>query len=560
MSVNVIDAFIVTFGLDARQFRSGEREVRDGLKRTREDAKGTFDDLEDRGKRSGRAVRSLANDLAGLLLVFAGGKSVASFASNLLTSAANADRLGETLGMSAGRVIGWQKAVESVGGSASEADAALQAMQQTIMAWKLMPTSVNPGLLAFGIGPADLQGGPEQLLMKIAEARKRFSATEYASRLQMLGLPQGAVYLLERGPAGVKALVDEMERHAKVTKSDAEQAKEFQKALVNLSTVIEGQVRPALTLLVKQVDQFLAKFNETKTLLPDVNDTLVLIGVTAGVIGAPFVALAAGIGLVVNNLKELQKAWKSFEDFYKSLSAGADGLMDPIRKALGLKTGAEARRDATDVFGHPIGGATGSAKPPSKSAALKPRSNESTEDYLRRNGWVIETEGGTSGSLRDQAEAAITGIGGRITSRTRSYAEQKVLYDRYIAYREGRGPWAPLAAKPGTSAHESGNALDIAYGPGITIGSIARALLSKGIPYTDLRNEGDHYHVALRRAIRSVAAGSAARARPAASNTTSIGHITIHTSATDASGIARDLRSTLKSRGIVGVADPGLAP
>jgi LAS superfamily LD-carboxypeptidase LdcB len=42
----------------------------------------------------------------------------------------------------------------------------------------------------------------------------------------------------------------------------------------------------------------------------------------------------------------------------------------------------------------------------------------------------------------------------------RSGAWQQHLYNNYLAYKAG-GPWAPQAAKPGTSLHEKGIAVDI---------------------------------------------------------------------------------------------------
>lgn len=47
----------------------------------------------------------------------------------------------------------------------------------------------------------------------------------------------------------------------------------------------------------------------------------------------------------------------------------------------------------------------------------------------------------------------------QITEAGRTRAQQQAHYDRYIAYLNG-GPWAPLAARPGTSPHEFGNAID----------------------------------------------------------------------------------------------------
>ena len=47
----------------------------------------------------------------------------------------------------------------------------------------------------------------------------------------------------------------------------------------------------------------------------------------------------------------------------------------------------------------------------------------------------------------------------QITEAGRSRAGQQAHWDRYVRYLNG-GPWAPLAAKPGTSPHEFGNAID----------------------------------------------------------------------------------------------------
>lgn len=47
----------------------------------------------------------------------------------------------------------------------------------------------------------------------------------------------------------------------------------------------------------------------------------------------------------------------------------------------------------------------------------------------------------------------------QITEAGRTPAQQQVHWDRYQRYLNG-GPWAPLAARPGTSPHEFGNAID----------------------------------------------------------------------------------------------------
>ncbi len=106
-------------------------------------------------------------------------------------------------------------------------------------------------------------------------------------------------------------------------------------------------------------------------------------------------------------------------------------------------------------------------------------------------------------SLED-ARGIVAGIGGRVTSDLRTRAEQEVLYARYKA---GTGP---LAARPGHSNHELGQALDIAKGEGITLGKIRDAFRARGVQVTELLDEGTHYHVAWKASAAASKEASAA--------------------------------------------------
>jgi len=88
------------------------------------------------------------------------------------------------------------------------------------------------------------------------------------------------------------------------------------------------------------------------------------------------------------------------------------------------------------------------------------------------------------------AKQLVEGIGGTVTSGLRSTAKQAQLY---AAYQAGTGP---LAAKPGTSYHEKGQALDIAKTAGMSLGKIRQAFKDAGVSIRELLDEGDHFHVA----------------------------------------------------------------
>nr|WP_246346873.1 M15 family metallopeptidase [Sphingomonas jinjuensis] len=83
-----------------------------------------------------------------------------------------------------------------------------------------------------------------------------------------------------------------------------------------------------------------------------------------------------------------------------------------------------------------------------------------------------------------EATAIARSIGGRVTSGLRSTETQAQIYADKLAGRHD-GP----VAKPGTSDHERGQAIDIAYGPGISQDSIKRAFRRQGVVIRQLLDE-----------------------------------------------------------------------
>jgi hypothetical protein len=122
-----------------------------------------------------------------------------------------------------------------------------------------------------------------------------------------------------------------------------------------------------------------------------------------------------------------------------------------------------------------------------KAEQDKQRASNQTTNQIGRNVSLTEARG--------IAES----IGGRVTSERRSRAEQQRLYDKYVAYKNGSGPWAALAAKPGTSNHETGQALDIAKSGGVTLAKIIAAYRQAGVKLSEALDEGSHYHIAFRK-------------------------------------------------------------
>ncbi|MES3152952.1 phage tail length tape measure family protein [Sphingomonas faeni] len=115
-----------------------------------------------------------------------------------------------------------------------------------------------------------------------------------------------------------------------------------------------------------------------------------------------------------------------------------------------------------------------------------------------------------------EASAIARAAGLQVNSADRSTARQQQLYDAWIA--QGKPKENPVA-KPGTSAHERGNALDIQFEAGVTAKKIKDAFAAEGVRLTKVFAETGHWHVEWARtaAQRTASADAAKDARDLAS-------------------------------------------
>lgn len=104
------------------------------------------------------------------------------------------------------------------------------------------------------------------------------------------------------------------------------------------------------------------------------------------------------------------------------------------------------------------------------------------------------------------ADAALAGIGAKTGSKkARPLDVQKRLRAKYLAYKAGTGPFAPLAAVPGTSLHGTNQARDVKKTPGMTLARIRDAIEGAGGRVVELLDEGSHFHVAWAKTAKSQA-------------------------------------------------------
>ncbi|MSE29679.1 lytic transglycosylase domain-containing protein, partial [Escherichia coli] len=82
MAATVIDALMVTLGLDASNFRKGQKEVSDDLKKQRENAQKTAKEMAEQGKKAASFFGSIKTELLALAGVTVTAGGLMSFVKN----------------------------------------------------------------------------------------------------------------------------------------------------------------------------------------------------------------------------------------------------------------------------------------------------------------------------------------------------------------------------------------------------------------------------------------------------------------------------------------------
>lgn len=110
----------------------------------------------------------------------------------------------------------------------------------------------------------------------------------------------------------------------------------------------------------------------------------------------------------------------------------------------------------------------------------------------------------------DEAASFARGQGWQVNSGPRTFAQQKSLYDAWVA--AGKPKDNPVAP-PGSSAHEGAKgrwALDIQFAPGLTAGAIKKKFADEGVS-VNVFNERGHFHVSGSRSEAAAAETAAQR-------------------------------------------------
>ncbi|WAH52620.1 lytic transglycosylase domain-containing protein [Pseudescherichia vulneris] len=128
----IIDSLVVTLGLDPSGFKKGQKEVKDGLSDTRDNADQTAKDMEAAGKRAASFFGSIRTEvlaLAGITLSLVG---VKNFVTGMTESLTRLSVTSQALDLTPKQLEGWTGAAEAVGSSGEKITGVIGNLQKLV--------------------------------------------------------------------------------------------------------------------------------------------------------------------------------------------------------------------------------------------------------------------------------------------------------------------------------------------------------------------------------------------------------------------------------------------
>lgn len=128
----IIDALVVTLGLDATGFNKGQKEVKGGLDDTKKKADQAAKDMEAAGKRAASFFGSIRTELLALVGVTLSVQGLKNFITGMTDNLQQLAVNSRSLDMSAKSLDGWQRAAEAAGSSAEKITGTLSGFQSVL--------------------------------------------------------------------------------------------------------------------------------------------------------------------------------------------------------------------------------------------------------------------------------------------------------------------------------------------------------------------------------------------------------------------------------------------
>ncbi|MFH2150763.1 lytic transglycosylase domain-containing protein [Klebsiella quasipneumoniae] len=261
MAATVIDALLVTLGLDTSDFRKGQKDVSDDLKKQREDAKKTAKEMAEQGKKAAAFFGSIKTELLALTGVTVTAGGLMSFVKSTTSGLMDLSIQSKALGLSARELDGWAKSAEAAGSSAEKISAALQGVQDAKQLAKVgvYDTPVQEAAIRLNSLTHDSfnirDDSAQTTFRKILDSARKVTDPDIRRQiLQLVGIDDAINQRNQEGQ--FLPDVDRLTKSSGITDASTKGAKEFTAAWAELNQSLETTKNQFYTFLIPYVRDF----------------------------------------------------------------------------------------------------------------------------------------------------------------------------------------------------------------------------------------------------------------------------------------------------------------
>ncbi|HGS6124781.1 TPA: lytic transglycosylase domain-containing protein [Klebsiella pneumoniae] len=261
MAATVIDALLVTLGLDTSDFRKGQKDVSEDLKKQREDAKKTAKEMAEQGKKAASFFSSIKTELLALTGVTVTAGGLMSLVKNTTSGLMELSVQAKALGMTAKELDGVGKAAEAAGSSVEKINAALQGFQSAKEQAKsgVYNTPVTEAAIRLNSLTHDSfnvrDDSVQTTFRKILESARKVTDPDIRRQiLQSVGIDDAVNQRNQEGQ--FLPDVDRLTKSSGITDASTKGAKEFTAAWAELNQNLDTTKNQFYTFLIPYVRDF----------------------------------------------------------------------------------------------------------------------------------------------------------------------------------------------------------------------------------------------------------------------------------------------------------------
>ena len=243
----IVDKLFVTFGLDPAEFIEGQKKVDAAQKKNRDTSSTTRKQMEEDGKKTVAAFRSIRNEVLALVGTFISLGAIKSFTEQITHSDAAIGRMAASLGMSVPDLWTWEKAMEQFGVKAGETDSALSSLTELAQQWAYgapVTSEMSRQLTQAGVDVVkfhDASTTLEERINMLATAFHKIGPAAAEALGGSLNLPrQFIAQLAVQGPEAIDKMRAAMKAMGPLTDQQAAAAIRREQEWNNMQTRIQG--------------------------------------------------------------------------------------------------------------------------------------------------------------------------------------------------------------------------------------------------------------------------------------------------------------------------------